>query len=107
KLLNQPIYRFADIEFDPARNCLRRAGQEQVLRQKSQQVLLYLIEHRERSVSKEELLQKVWEGTAVTDDALVQIIVELRRLLGDDARQPRFIRTIPKAGYHFIGPVEE
>lgn len=107
QLLEQPIYRIADIEFDPARNCLRRAGQEQVLRQKSLQVLRYLIEHRERSVSKEELLQNIWEGTAVTDDALVQIIVELRKLLGDDSRRPRFIRTIPKAGYHFIGPVEE
>lgn len=105
KLLEQPVYRFADIEFDPARNCLRRAGQEQVLRQKSLLVLLYLIEHRERSVSKGELLANVWKGTAVTDDALVQIIVELRKLLGDDSRQPRFIRTIPKAGYHFIEPV--
>ena len=105
QLLEQPIYRIADIEFDPARNCLRQAGQEQVLRQKSLQVLRYLIEHRERSVSKEELLQNIWEGTAVTDDALVQIIVELRKLLGDDSRRPRFIRTIPKAGYHFIGPV--
>src|SRR5436189_3354351 len=104
KLLERPIYRFADIEFDPARNCLRRDGREQVLRQKSLLVLLYLIEHRERSVSKQELLANVWEGTAVTDDALVQIIVELRKLLGDDSRQPRFIRTIPKAGYHFIGP---
>jgi tetratricopeptide (TPR) repeat protein/DNA-binding winged helix-turn-helix (wHTH) protein len=107
KLPERPVYRFADIEFDPARNCLRRDGQEQMLRQKSLQVLLYLIEHRERSVSKEELLQNVWEGTAVTDDALVQIIVELRKLLGDDSRQPRFIRTIPKAGYHFIASVEE
>jgi tetratricopeptide (TPR) repeat protein/DNA-binding winged helix-turn-helix (wHTH) protein len=107
KLPDKPIYRIADLEVDPARNCLRRGDQEQVLRQKSLQVLLYLIEHRARLVSKEELFENVWEGTAVTDDALVQIIVELRKLLGDDSRQPRFIRTIPKAGYHFIGPVEE
>ncbi len=107
KYLEQPIYLLDDVEFDPARNCLRRAGQEQVLRQKSLQVLLYLIEHRERSVGKEELFENLWEGVAVTDDALVQIIVELRKLLGDDARQPRFIKTIPKAGYHFIGPVAE
>ena len=107
KLLEQPIYRFADIEFDPARNCLRRGGQERALRQKSLQVLLYLIEHRERSVTKDELLENVWEGTAVTDDALVQIIVELRKLLGDDPRQPRFIRTVPKFGYQFVAPVSE
>ncbi|NOT63443.1 MAG: tetratricopeptide repeat protein [Acidobacteria bacterium] len=103
--LEQPIYLLNDVEFDPARNCLRRNGDEHALRQKSLQVLLYLIEHRERSVGKEELLQNVWNGTAVTDDALVQIIVELRKLLGDDSRQPRFIKTIPKAGYRFIAPV--
>jgi len=107
KMLEQLSYRFADIEFDPARNCLRRGDQEQVLRQKSLLVLLYLIEHRERSVTKEELFDNVWDGTAVTNDALVQIIVELRKLLGDDSRNPRFIRTIPKAGYHFISPVQE
>ena len=104
--LEQPTYLLNDIEFDPARNCLRRNGDEHALRQKSLQVLLYLIEHRERSVGKEELLQNVWEGVAVTDDALVQIIVELRKLLGDDSRQPRFIKTIPKAGYRFIAPVQ-
>lgn len=102
----QPIYLLDDVEFDPARNCLRRNGDELPLRQKSLQVLRYLIEHRERSVGKEELLQHVWNGTAVTDDALVQIIVELRKLLGDDSRQPRFIKTIPKAGYRFIASVE-
>ncbi len=106
-LIERPIYCFADIEFDPARNCLRRGGQEHALRQKSLQVLLYLIEHRERSAPKDELLENVWEGTAVTDDALVQIIVELRKLLGDDPRHPRFIRTVPKVGYQFVAPVSE
>jgi tetratricopeptide (TPR) repeat protein/DNA-binding winged helix-turn-helix (wHTH) protein len=106
KLADKPIYRLAELELDPARSCLRRNGGEQVLRQKSLQVLLYLLEHRERLVGKEELIENVWAGTAVTDDALVQIIVELRKTLGDDSRQPRFIRTVPKAGYHFIGPVE-
>jgi tetratricopeptide (TPR) repeat protein/DNA-binding winged helix-turn-helix (wHTH) protein len=107
KLIERPIYRFADIEFDLARNCLRRGSQEHALRQKSLQVLLYLIEHRERSVTKDELLENVWAGTAVTDDALVQIIVELRKLLGDDPRHPRFIRTVPKVGYQFAAPVSE
>ncbi len=107
QLLDRPIYRVGETEVDPAASCLRRAGAEQVLRQKSFQVLLYLLEHRERLVTKEELIENIWEGAAVTDDALVQIIVDLRRALGDDSRQPRFIRTIPKAGYRFIGQVEE
>src|SRR5207247_2439988 len=45
--------------------------------------------------------------TAVTDDALVQCIKEIRQSLGDDSRQPRLIKTVPKIGYRFIGPVEE
>jgi len=105
-LLDGRIYRVGEIEIDPARNCLRRGDQEQTLRQKSFQVLVYLLEHRERLVTKEELIKQVWDGLAVTDDAVVQIIVDIRRALGDDSRHPRLIRTIPKAGYHFISPVE-
>ncbi len=107
QLFDKPVYRVGEIEIDPARNCLRRHDEEWSLRQKSFQVLLYLLEHRERLVTKEELMETLWAGAAVTDDALVQIIVELRKTLGDDSRHPRFIRTIPKVGYHFIGPVSE
>jgi len=107
QFLNKPIYRVGEIEIDPARNCLRRHDEEWTLRQKSFQVLLYLLEHRERSVSKEELIKNIWDNVAITDDALVQIIVELRKMFGDDSRRPQFIRTIPKIGYHFIGPVSE
>jgi tetratricopeptide (TPR) repeat protein/DNA-binding winged helix-turn-helix (wHTH) protein len=105
KLLDRPGYLVGEVEIDLASNCLRRDGQEQRLRQKSFQVLLYLLEHHERLVTKEELIQTIWDGAAVTDDTLVQIIVELRKTLGDDARHPQFIRTIPKIGYQFIAPV--
>lgn len=107
KLYDRPIYLVGDLEIDPARLCMRRAGAEVALRQKSFQVLFYLLEHRARLVTKEELIEHVWEGAAVTDDALVQSIVELRRAFGDDSRRPRFIRTVPKAGYQLIAPVSE
>ncbi len=58
-------------------------------------------------MTKEELIEHVWQGAVVTDDALVQCIVDLRKALGDDSRHPRFIKTIPKAGYCFIAEVEE
>jgi hypothetical protein len=58
-------------------------------------------------VSREELIEHVWQGAAVTDDALVQRIVDLRKAFGDDSRHPRFIKTVPKAGYRFIAEVEE
>src|SRR5690348_3506986 len=95
-LLNKPIYIFQGIEMDPGRGCLRRNGQEEHLRQQTFQVLLYLLEQRQRLVTKDELIEKIWNGTAVTDNALVQCIGDIRKLLGDDPRNPHLIKTIPK-----------
>src|SRR6185503_12585210 len=106
-LLGKTIYRFDDIEIDPSRACVKRNGHEQHLRQQTFHVLLYLLEQRERVVTKEELLSAIWHDTAVTDNALVQCIADIRKALGDDPRQPRFIKTAPKIGYLFIGAVEE
>ncbi len=100
------IYRFADVEVDTAHGCVKRGESELHLRQQSFQVLLYLLEQRARLVTKEELVDYIWKETAVTDDALVQCIGEIRRVLGDDPRSPRFIKTVPKVGYRFIGPIE-
>jgi tetratricopeptide (TPR) repeat protein/DNA-binding winged helix-turn-helix (wHTH) protein len=107
EVLGRQVYRFDGVEVDPSQGCLRRGGEELHVRQKSLRALLYLLEQRHRLVSKEELIERVWEGAAVTDDALVQVVTELRRNLGDDPRRPRFIKTVPKAGYRFIAPVEE
>jgi len=106
-LLDKPVYRFEDVEIDIPRGVVRRGGQEVHLRQQTFQVLLYLLERRERLVTKEELFENIWRETAVTDNALLQCIFDLRRALGDDSRRPRFIKTLPKVGYHFIGEVEE
>ena len=99
------IYRFAEIEVDTGQGCVRQNGEERHLRQQTFQVLVYLLEQKERLVTKDELLQNIWNGTAVTDDALVQCVMDIRRALGDDSRRPRFIKTIPKLGYRFIAPV--
>jgi tetratricopeptide (TPR) repeat protein len=107
KVLGTQSYRFGDIELDASQGCIKLDGREQYLRQKAFQLLLYLLEHRDRLVTKEELIANIWEGAAVSDDALVQLIKEVRRSLGDDPRQPQFIRTVPKAGYRFIAPVAE
>lgn len=107
KMLEEQVYRFEGLELDPLLRCLRREGVELEVRQKSLRALIYLLEHRHRLVTKEELIGHVWEGMAVTDDALVQLIKELRRHLGDDPRRPRFIKTVPRGGYRFIAPVEE
>ncbi len=107
KAVNSPLYRFEDFEVDLAAGSIRCDGQEQYLRQKSFQVLVYLLEHRNRVVTKAELIRAVWEDVAVTDDTIVQSVMEIRRALGESARQPRLIKTMAKSGYRFIGQVEE
>ncbi len=106
-LSEKQIYRFADVEVDLSRGCLLREGEEKHLRQKAFQVLVYLLENSERLVAKNELFETIWKDTAVTDDVLVQCVKEIRRAIGDDSHQPRFIKTVPKSGYRFIGTIEE
>src|SRR5713101_6311981 len=101
------LYRIGEIEVDPGRACVRRSGQELHLRAKSLQVLLYLLENRDRLITREELFLHAWPGAAVTEDVLPQSIADLRRVFGDDSRNPRILRTIPKLGFRFIGEVEE
>ncbi len=105
--MRRRVYRIEEYEVDSAKGCLRRDGQDQYLRQMTFQVLLYLLDHHKRLVTKDELFEHVWRGAAVTDDALVKCIVEIRKALGDDPHQPRFIKTISRRGYRFIGQVEE
>ena len=82
---------------DVDRGCLLLDDGEIALRPKTFATLHYLVQNCGRLVSKDELFAAVWPGVAVTDDALVQSIGELRRAFGDDG--PRLIRTIPRRGY--------
>src|SRR5580704_9784173 len=68
-------------------------------------LLLYLIENRNRLVRKQELLDKVWQDAMVTENALTRVIGLLRKALNDDSHVPRFIETVPTAGYRFIAKV--
>ncbi len=95
---------FHDAEIDISQETVRRDGEEYRLRQKTFQVLLHLIQNRDRLVTREELFSTVWKDVAVTEDALVQCVVEIRKALGDAPRSPRFVRTVPKRGYCFIAP---
>jgi len=95
--------RFDRYVLDLHRGCLLLDGSEIALRPKTFAVLHYLTENSGRLVSKDELFAAVWPNLAVTDDALVQSIGELRRALGDDG--PRLIRTVPRRGYRLESPV--
>src|SRR5690606_37681668 len=69
--------------------------------------LVYLIEHRHRCVRKDEIIGAIWHDVVVTDDSLVHAISVLRRVLGDERHQPKFIQTVPRRGYRFVAAVEE
>jgi tetratricopeptide (TPR) repeat protein/DNA-binding winged helix-turn-helix (wHTH) protein len=103
----QRVYRLESVEIDASRLSVQRDGVERHLRPQPFQVLIYLLEQRARLVSQNELMTHVWGETTVTSNALEQCLAEIRKVLGDDSRHPRFIRTVPRAGYRFIGKVEE
>ena len=77
------------------------------LEPKVMQVLVLLAAHAGQVVAKERLIQTVWPDAFVTDDVLTRAISELRRVFGDDAKESRFIQTIPKSGYRLIARVSD
>lgn len=70
-------------------------------------LLRELAQHPGETVSIDELLERVWAGVVVTPDSVYQAIAALRRILGDDPKQPRYIATVPRLGYRLIAPVLE
>jgi DNA-binding winged helix-turn-helix (wHTH) protein len=96
------MYRFAEFTVSPARRVLLRDGDEQPLIPRYFDLLVLLIERRPEAVHRSEILDSVWSDVVVSDGALNQAVRTLRRVLGDDPRQPRFIRTVPRHGYRFV-----
>src|SRR5882672_7716324 len=68
-------------------------------------VLRYLVEHPQRLITKDDLLTTVWRDAIVSDAALASCIRDLRKALGDSAGAPRYIETVHRRGFRFIGPV--
>jgi TolB-like protein/DNA-binding winged helix-turn-helix (wHTH) protein/Tfp pilus assembly protein PilF len=102
---NHGRYQLADWEVDIATNRLRRGGTEVKVESRVMAVLGYLAQHPGELVTREELERAVWGSTVVGYDALTRCIARLRKLLGDDLRQPRYIETIAKKGYRLVAPV--
>ncbi len=103
--LAHEIYSFDEFRLDLTRGALFRGPDELKLRPKSFDVLKYLIENPGRLISKDELIESVWQGMAVTDDSLVQCLKDIRRALGDNSQQ--IIKTVPRRGYIFEKEVTE
>ena len=100
------IYVFGDCELDSDRHLVRRAGEEQKLEPQAFDVLLYLIEQRGRMVAKSELLDEIWGDRFVSESALTTRIKSARRVVGDDGRAQRIIRTVHGRGYEFVAAIE-
>jgi DNA-binding winged helix-turn-helix (wHTH) protein len=100
------VFRFADIEVHEREFSILKAGKVLAVEPKAFHVLLVLLRHPQKLISKEELLNSVWGDTAVAEGSLTRCIWLLRRLLGDDVNQPRYIETVATVGYRLVCKVE-
>jgi predicted ATPase/class 3 adenylate cyclase/DNA-binding winged helix-turn-helix (wHTH) protein len=99
-------YSFGDYVLDTQRRELHRVGEPIKLRRKVFQVLVYLLAHRDRVVSKQELIEHLWPDQFVGEETLTSCRKTLRQALGERGRTPRFLRTLHGQGYRFVGVVE-
>jgi transcriptional activator of cad operon len=90
---------------DPRAGQISRQGEVVRVEARTMKLLLCLAERAGEVVSVEELLDQVWSGVVVTPDSVYQAVASLRRLLGDDAKQPAYIATVPRLGYRMVAAV--
>src|ERR1700754_353502 len=100
------VFTFADVEVREREFCIVRAGEVLPVEPKAFRVLVFLLRNPHRLITKDELLDAVWNDCAVSENSLTRSIALLRRLLGDDTREPRYIATVPTVGYRFLCDVQ-
>jgi DNA-binding winged helix-turn-helix (wHTH) protein/class 3 adenylate cyclase len=101
------LYSFEEWELDVERYELRRAGKPIKLEPQVFSVLAYLVQHRNRVLSKQELLSHLWPGQYIGDSALERCIMAARKAVGDSGGKQRVIKTFHRRGYRFVVPVTE
>jgi transcriptional activator of cad operon len=97
--------RIGDWRVDPTLGQISRGERIERLDARTLRLLMVLANRAGETVSIEQLLDQVWSGVVVTQDSVYQAVTQLRRLLGDDAREPRYIVTVPRLGYRLVAPV--
>jgi DNA-binding winged helix-turn-helix (wHTH) protein len=97
-----PRYYFDEFVLSPRRRLLLRGGREQPLIPRYFDLLVFLVERRHEAVHRRDIFDRVWSDVIVSDSALSQAIRTIRRALGDDPRDPRFIGTVSRHGYRFV-----
>jgi DNA-binding winged helix-turn-helix (wHTH) protein len=99
------IVAFDDLELDLLRVGLRRRGVRVRVERQVFEVLAYLVNHRERVVTKQELMDSVWGGRFVSESAVTSRVKQVRQAVGDDGHTQRLVRTVHGHGYRFVGTV--
>ena len=102
---DRAVFEFAPFVLDASQHRLWRDGREIALTPKTFEILRLLVTSGGRTIPKEEFMRTVWPDTVVEEGNLADNISILRQLLGDDAREPRFIKTVPRRGYRFVADV--
>ena len=93
---------FADICIDTHNQLLHRQGQTINLAPKVYDLLVFLCQNSQRVISKDELMEQVWTGTLVTENAISRTLVKVRKALADDPKNPQYIITVPRKGYRMV-----
>ncbi|MFZ1622424.1 winged helix-turn-helix domain-containing protein, partial [Dokdonella sp.] len=99
------VYRFGDVEVEPAAHRITRDGADLAVEPKAFAVLASLLEQPGKVLERDELLDRVWGHRHVTPGVLNRVVAQLRKALGDDAENPRYIQTLHGLGYRFIAEV--
>lgn len=98
-------YHFGEFRLDPVARELWQGEELADLARRTFDGLVFLVEHRDRAVSRDELIEVLW-GRPVEDIQVTQLVMRLRRLLGDDSHEPRYIRAVSGFGYRWIAETE-
>ena len=100
------FYKFDDVTIDCENFSMQRCGEIVPLTPRAFDLLIFLIRNRGHVVEKQEIFDSVWKGTFVSDNALTKLVKEIRHALHDSAEHPRYIETVVKRGYRFVGCLE-
>jgi DNA-binding winged helix-turn-helix (wHTH) protein/tetratricopeptide (TPR) repeat protein len=105
--MGRPNQSIGEVELDVGRYELRRSGRRIKLERKPMELLIFLLEHREQMVSRDDIVKKLWRSDLFidTEKNVNNIVRKLRTALGDNADKPRFLETVVGKGYRFVGPV--
>src|SRR6185312_1511294 len=102
-----PCYAFGPFVLDPKARVLRRGGESVPLAGKTLDTLVLLVQNRGLLVDKDWLLSRIWAGSVVEEANLTQAIFTVRKILGDNPKDHRYIATVAGRGYQFVAPVAE